>query len=150
MLVLLEYNLNTNCFFFFSHAGPKTKIPSIAHLQVDKIHTVPIIDTPALFRGKLSACAFRSKQTDSTDVAFLATTCAAQLPLDSIKKIDQKVIGMAVKKYPELIECLEGLGICTRKAIKKVASCDSLSSNSSGFSIGGRMSEGEVQRGLFC
>ncbi|KAF3938605.1 hypothetical protein ABW19_dt0201316 [Dactylella cylindrospora] len=130
--------------------GPKTKIPPTVSLKVDSVHSVPIIDTPSLFRGKLSACAFRSKPNDASDLIFLATTYASQLPSDTIKKIDCKVIGMALKKYPELIESLEGLGISTRKAIKKVGSSDSLSSNSSGFSVGGRMNEGEVQRGLFC
>ncbi|RVD81881.1 uncharacterized protein DFL_009728 [Arthrobotrys flagrans] len=130
--------------------GPKTKIPPTVLLQVDPVHAVPVIDTPALFRGKLAACASRSKPNDCSDVIFLATTYSSQLPSDTIKKIDTKVIGMAVKKYPELIDSLEGLGISTRKAIKKVGSCDSLSSNSSGFSISGRMNEGEVQRGLFC
>jgi len=130
--------------------GPKTKIPPTASIKDDSVHSVPIIDTPYLFRGKLSACAFRSKPNDCTDVVFLATSYSAQLPTDAIKKIDTKVIGMAVRKYPELIEVLEGLGISTRKAIKQVKSSDSLSSNSSGFSAGGRMNEGEVQRGLFC
>ncbi|KAJ6264914.1 hypothetical protein Dda_1067 [Drechslerella dactyloides] len=130
--------------------GPKTKIPSTVSLIVDGVHAVPVIDTPSLFRGKLSACAFRSKPNDCSDLIFLATSCAHQLPSDTIKKIDTKVIGMAIKRYPDLIESLEGLGISTRKAIKKVGSSDSLSSNSSGFSISGRMNEGEVQRGLFC
>ncbi|KAK6349563.1 hypothetical protein TWF696_005848 [Orbilia brochopaga] len=130
--------------------GPKTKIPSTVSLIVDGVHAVPVIDTPSLFRGKLSACAFRSKPNDCSDLIFLATSCASQLPSDTIKKIDTKVIGMAIKRYPDLIDCLEGLGISTRKAIKKVGSSDSLSSNSSGFSISGRMNEGEVQRGLFC
>ena len=130
--------------------GSKTKFPAVVQHQITPDQSVPVIDTLSLFRGKLSACAYRAKPSDSADVVFLATTFSKQLPSDSVKKIDGRVIGMAVQRYPELIDVLEQLGISTSKAIKAVSSLDRLSPGSKMFSIGARMSEGEVQKGLFC
>lgn len=130
--------------------GSKTKFPPVTTHQLTSFAAVPLIDNLSLFRGKLSACAYRSKQTDCADVVFLATNFAKQLRADGVKKIDPKVIGLAVKNYPELADVIEDLGISTKKAIKKVSSSEKLTFQIAGFSIGARMTEGEVQRGLMC
>jgi len=100
----------------------------------------------SLFKGKLSACAHRSKPNDSLDVMYLASVFGSELPSDVSKKLDTKTVGLAVSRYPELIDTLEAMGISAKKAIKKVKSSDSLKNAS--FSAGGRMLEGDVQRGL--
>jgi len=129
--------------------GSKSKFPPVVEHRLTSFVSVPIIDNLSLFRGKLSACAFRSKPTDCSDVVFLATNFAENLRKDGVKKIDSKVVGMAVSRYPELADILEPLGVSARKAVKKVSSNEKLSFSIAGFSIGARMNEGEVQRGLF-
>ncbi|KAI5844950.1 hypothetical protein DFP73DRAFT_37274 [Morchella snyderi] len=77
---------------------------------------VPILKEEFLFRGKLSACATRTKSSDAADVDYLVRNYGKELKM-AAKKMDKKTVGMAVRRHPELRKVLGELGVHTRGAV---------------------------------
>ncbi|KAF8471857.1 hypothetical protein BDZ91DRAFT_479012 [Kalaharituber pfeilii] len=103
--------------------------------------TIPILSAEALFRGKLNACATRSKESDVSDLMFLLTKFPQEAKAGG-KKVGRKVIAAAISRWPELKSVLEKSGAPVKsKLFTIVDSC---------YTQAGRISEGDVHRGLGC
>ncbi|KAL7266359.1 hypothetical protein RUND412_011097 [Rhizina undulata] len=102
---------------------------------------VQILEEAYLFRGKINACATRGKQSDVQDVAYLIANYGSELK-DVAKSMDKRVIGLALKRHPQLTKDLRKLGVGCRGARWGVR----------GVKVEDRMVPGcwDVQRGLGC
>lgn len=77
---------------------------------------VPILSEEFLFRGKLNACASRTKSSDAADVDYLVKNYGKELKM-AAKGIDKKTVGLAIRRHPELRKILGELGVKTRGAV---------------------------------
>jgi hypothetical protein len=78
-----------------------------------------ILDEVYIFKGKLRAAAIRAKPDDGTDLAYLESvyrnklhTCAGQF--------SQYYAGLALKRYPDLMQVFERVGVDVETAAKRV------------------------------
>ncbi|KAI5810073.1 hypothetical protein DFH27DRAFT_463118, partial [Peziza echinospora] len=102
-----------------------TALKTHAHNLATELYgptTLPLLEIPSLFTGKLHACATRSKETDFIDLLFLISLFPAQIKASSSssssssskhhsKKISKKVIRDVLARWPGLRGVLESVGV---------------------------------------
>lgn len=103
--------------------------------------SIPILSEEFLFRGKLNACATRSKSSDVADVLFLIATFPRQVRVGG-KKIDKKVVAMALGRYPHLRIVLQRVGVPVKSKLISSIGCVETPTK--------KIGEGDVHRGLGC
>lgn len=101
--------------------------------------SIPLICAESLFRGKLNACATRSKATDVSDLLFLIVTFPREVRAGG-KKVDKKVVAGAVCRWPQLETILQKSGAPVKR--KLLGSSCTMQMQ--------KISEGDVHRGLGC
>jgi hypothetical protein len=101
--------------------------------------TSAYLDPFHIFKGKLRAAATRGKFHDSTDLRWLEAHMSTNI-VPRIQELDLTLIGLAIKRYPELELMFARMGVNIQSA---KAAAQSLDPNSLGAP-----QLGDVQSGL--
>ncbi|TGZ79904.1 hypothetical protein EX30DRAFT_71522 [Ascodesmis nigricans] len=80
---------------------------------------VPILSEEYLLRGKISAAAGRVKKggADVMDIMWLIENYKDRDLKAIVQGVDKRVLGLAVKRHPQLKKVLESIGVHTRGAL---------------------------------
>lgn len=122
-----------------SHNTPRS-IPHVLSSPLYGDATIPILSAVSLFRGKLNACATRSKDSDVSDLLFLIALFPREAKAGG-KKVDKKVVAAAIARWPQLRSVLERSGTPVKQKLLVGGQC---------YIQAGKISEGDVHRGLGC
>jgi len=69
-----------------------------------------VLDPVLIFRGKLQACATRSKQHDATELRWLESAYWSALRNQRVQ-FGLEYVGMAMRRYPELAGLFARIGV---------------------------------------
>ncbi|KAK2762724.1 hypothetical protein FQN54_000898 [Arachnomyces sp. PD_36] len=99
--------------------------PAVTQISGETQGTGPtaLLDPVHLFKGKLRAAATRSKFHDSADLRWLEGNCLAKLQQNRAQ-FSLLLVGLALKRYPELQLCFTRIGINIGAATAAAAAHD--------------------------
>lgn len=107
--------------FVSSVGNNRTRFPLAKNvvLKGDLMGTsyVPILSEEYLLRGKINAAAARAKAGDAMDIVWLVQNYGDRDLRAVVRGVDKRVLGLAVKRHPELRKVLERIGVQTRGAL---------------------------------
>jgi|SRR5579862_8637106 len=80
-----------------------------------------ILDEVYIFKGKLRAAAIRANPSDAPDIVYLESVFRNKLQT-SAGQFNQYYAGLALKRYPYLVEVFERVGVDVKAAAKRAES----------------------------
>lgn len=91
--------------------------------QLNASGSISLLDPIYIFKGKLRAAATRGKFHDSADIRWLASRSTDHLK-SKRTEFNLGLVGLAIKRYPELEATFLQLGLDVTKAKDRVAGID--------------------------